>query len=251
MTDTAHRVPARRTPAHTVRRRPPFFRPVPLRARRDGWSAARQAGFLGHLYLTGSVSAAARAVGMSRMAAYRLRARAGAEDFARAWDRVLEGPGSGRAPRPRPDWRKVTDATVARIAEAGFVRPVLYRGRVAGVQRKADNTMLLRALRRHDAASARSLAKPSGRAPRSFAKPPGRCANRPASVPGGAPPATPPQWERCSPLIQRTVPLEARMTTLSVVMRPPRRYFTPSSSEPEVTPVAAKMQSPRTRSSRV
>lgn len=54
---------------------------------------------------------------------------------------------------------------------------------------------------------------------------------------------------RCSPLIQRTVPLLARMTTLSVVILPPRRRFTPSSSEPDVTPVAAKMQSPRARSS--
>ena len=54
---------------------------------------------------------------------------------------------------------------------------------------------------------------------------------------------------RCSLRIQRTVPLEERMTTLSVVMRPPGRRFTPSSSEPEVTPVAAKMQSPLARSS--
>ena len=57
------------------------------------------------------------------------------------------------------------------------------------------------------------------------------------------------QRVRCSLLIQRTVPLEERMTTLSVVMRPPGRRFTPSSSEPEVTPVAAKMQSPLARSS--
>ena len=54
---------------------------------------------------------------------------------------------------------------------------------------------------------------------------------------------------RCSPLTHLTVPLEARMTTLSVVILPSRRYFTPSRSEPEVTPVAAKMQSPRARSS--
>ena len=38
----------------------------------------------------GSVRPAARAVGMSRNAAYQLRTRAGAESFARSWDRVLE-----------------------------------------------------------------------------------------------------------------------------------------------------------------
>ena len=41
--------------------------------------------------------------------------------------------------------------------------------------------------------------------------------------------------------------VEARMTTLSVVMQFLRR-FTPSRSEPSVTPVAAKMTSPLARS---
>lgn len=53
---------------------------------------------------------------------------------------------------------------------------------------------------------------------------------------------------RCSPLTQRTVPELARITTLSVVIMPARR-LTPSNSEPSVTPVAAKMASPLTRSS--
>ncbi|MWV29073.1 LysR family transcriptional regulator [Erythrobacter sp. GH3-10] len=63
------------------RRRPPFFHPVPLRARRDGWSVERQCAFLGHLYLTGCVTTAARAVGMSRESAHRLRLRRGAAGF--------------------------------------------------------------------------------------------------------------------------------------------------------------------------
>jgi hypothetical protein len=58
---------------------------------------------------------------------------------------------------------------------------------------------------------------------------------------------------RCSPRIHRTVPELARITTLSVVriVSPVslRRRFTPRSSEPSVTPVAAKMQSPLARSS--
>ena len=49
---------------------------------------------------------------------------------------------------------------------------------------------------------------------------------------------------RCSPRTQRTVPLLARMTTLSVVIVPRFNRLTPLSSEPSVKPVAAKMQSP-------
>jgi hypothetical protein len=57
----------------------------------------------------------------------------------------------------------------------------------------------------------------------------------------------PPLW--CSPLTQRTVPELARITTLSVVILPPLRRLTPRSSDPSVTPVAAKMQSPLASSS--
>jgi hypothetical protein len=53
-----------------------------------------------------------------------------------------------------------------------------------------------------------------------------------------------------APFTQRTVPDDARITTLSVVITPFLRIFTPSSSEPSVTPVAAKMQSPLARSLR-
>lgn len=67
---------------HTLRRRPGWFRPVPVRSRRDGWSEVRQCAFLVQLYLTGSATAAAKAVGMSRASAYRLRERTGAESFA-------------------------------------------------------------------------------------------------------------------------------------------------------------------------
>jgi len=50
-------------------------------------------------------------------------------------------------------------------------------------------------------------------------------------------------YSRCSPFTHRTVPEWARITTLSVVILVAKR-LTPSSSEPSVTPVAAKMQSP-------
>ncbi|MBD3728665.1 MAG: hypothetical protein IE933_03070 [Sphingomonadales bacterium] len=141
-------------PAHRIRRRPGFFRPVPLRARRDGWSEGRQCGFLALLYCTGSVGAAARGVGMSRTSAYRLRARAGAESFAQAWDRVLAPPGSGACAAAREDFRKVTDAVLLARVEAGFIKPVIYRGRMSAIRRKPDNSSLLRLLRRHPPAAA-------------------------------------------------------------------------------------------------
>lgn len=67
--------------------------------RSDGWTLDRQLDFLDALARTRSVSLAARAVGMSREGAYRLRRRAGATLFAAAWDRALAatGPAPSRA----------------------------------------------------------------------------------------------------------------------------------------------------------
>lgn len=135
-------------PAHRRRRRPGWFRPVPLRARADGWTETRQCEFLVQLYVTGSVAAAARAVGMSRRGAFRLRERVGAESFAHAWDRVLTPPASGHLAAAKPDFRKVTLPTLMSWLEIGFVQPVVYRGRMCGVRRKPDDTTLFRLLRR-------------------------------------------------------------------------------------------------------
>lgn len=72
------------------------FTPVPqARARFGGWSALAQRRFIYALSVMGSVGAAARAVGMGRVSAYRLRERAlvaggGAESFAAAWDRAVD-----------------------------------------------------------------------------------------------------------------------------------------------------------------
>ena len=140
--------------AHKTRRRPGFFFPVATRGRRDGWSFERQCGFLAHLYFTGSVTAAARAVGMSRESAHRLRARADGESFAAAWDRILEAPGSGRNSPTKTDYRKVTIETLMRRAETGRVRPVIFRGRVTAIAVKPDNATLFRLVRRLDASAA-------------------------------------------------------------------------------------------------
>ncbi len=110
--------------------------------------------FLAHLYFTGSVTAAARAVGMTRESAHRLRVRKGAESFAGAWDRVLAPPGGGHCAGPRADYRKVTNCALTTRIEKGLVKPMIHRGRMVAIRPKLDNASLFRLLRRLDASCA-------------------------------------------------------------------------------------------------
>ena len=129
----------------------PAFVPVALRARADGWTAARQAAFLGLLAETGRVDEAARRVGMSRETAYRLRRRIGAESFAAAWDAVARRWGRSKKGRTGEDGaRKVTPAELAQRAVFGLLQPMIWRGRYVGTRQKADNSALLRMLARLD-----------------------------------------------------------------------------------------------------
>lgn len=85
--------------------------PTPDRAH---WTPARQRIFLVAMLDTGCVTRAARAAGMSRSSAHRLRARLVGTPFVRAWDaalaehaRLLADPFApaamaAAAPRPRP-----------------------------------------------------------------------------------------------------------------------------------------------------
>ena len=123
-------------PARPPRRREPRvprFRPVPTRSRRDGWTAQRQIDFLGYLAETGSVTAACEMVGMSRKAAYQLRARRGAESFAAAWDGALGMP-----------VRKVTTDDLMYLAIEGPIRLRFFRGRYVGSSQVPDDSALLR-----------------------------------------------------------------------------------------------------------
>ena len=124
--------------------------PVALRARADGWTAARQAAFLGLLAETGRVDEAARRVGMSRETAYRLRRRAGADSFAAAWDAVARRWGRRKDRTGEDGARKVTPAELAQRAVAGLLQPMIYCGRYVGTRQKADNSALLRMLARLD-----------------------------------------------------------------------------------------------------
>ncbi len=109
-------------------RPPPVrFAPVPLKARHDGWTPARQARFIEELAATRSITRACAVVGMSRESAYRLRDRERAEGFRLAWDRALrlevEMPGP-RSPR-----------AVQRLRRLGPLAPGAgFRGKVDDVE---------------------------------------------------------------------------------------------------------------------
>jgi hypothetical protein len=142
-------------PARPRPPRLPAFHPVPVRARADGWTAVRQCEFIGMLAQTGSVSAAAAFVGCSRETAYRLRRKAGAQEFARAWDvaLVIAGvvPAHALARQAQDEReggvtrgsRKVTPPSSWRAAIEGLWRPVMRRGRYCASVHKPDNSALL------------------------------------------------------------------------------------------------------------
>ena len=124
---------------HRDRRQVPAFTPVPLRYRADGWTPVRQAVFLGALVETCCVAAAARAVGMTRESAYRLRDKPGGESFAAAWDKILEAPRESRMSTYDLLWHR---------AEYGKIRPIMRLGRCVGVRVTHDNDAVLQLYRK-------------------------------------------------------------------------------------------------------
>lgn len=114
------------------------FTPVPVKPRHDGWTVARQRGFVLRLAVCGCVSAAARGAGMSAQSAYRLRKHPEAASFAAAWDKAL-GWGVDRT----------TDVALERALD-GEVRPIFYRGRRIGERRVHDNRLAIAVLGRLD-----------------------------------------------------------------------------------------------------
>jgi hypothetical protein len=116
---------------------PLAFEPVLFaRARHDGWTPERQRGFIDMLAKIGLVSAAARAVGMSRKSAYALLKRAGPDSsFAAAWGIALA-------------LGKVSACTSAvdRAIE-GVEIPYFYGGLQRGTRRVYNDALLIAALR--------------------------------------------------------------------------------------------------------
>jgi hypothetical protein len=114
------------------------FVPVPVKPRRDGWTAERQTVFIKGIAAGLGNSGAARAAGMSRQSAYLLRDRPGAASFAAAWERALEFARS----RPLPP-----GSTAYERGIEGVLVPIRKRGGVIGYRRKYDDRVLAMLLR--------------------------------------------------------------------------------------------------------
>ncbi|MBV8971919.1 MAG: hypothetical protein JO290_06465 [Sphingomonadaceae bacterium] len=114
----------------------PDFTPAPTRRRVAGWTPARQAAFVAALAGGHDVATAAASVGLTPRSAYQLRRRAGAEDFALAWDAALE---SGAL--------RLTETAIERAIQ-GERRPIFYRGRQVGERVTHNDRLLITLLKR-------------------------------------------------------------------------------------------------------
>jgi hypothetical protein len=114
------------------------FGPVPVRYRHDGWTPDRQLEFIQALADCGCVDQAARAVGMSREAAYALRRRPDAQAFRLAWraakDVMVE---------------RLDDAAMSRAIN-GVVVPIFHNGELVGERRHFDERLTMFLLRYRD-----------------------------------------------------------------------------------------------------
>ncbi|EDL48472.1 hypothetical protein [Erythrobacter sp. SD-21] len=99
--------------------------------RHDGWTRARQAAFLRELAATHNVSAAARAVGMSRQSAYKLRARLRGTPFDKGWEAAFVS-----------RFDALADAALDRALN-GVEVPHYYNGELVGTSRRYDERLTL------------------------------------------------------------------------------------------------------------
>ncbi len=112
------------------------FTPVPhSRPRRNSITPDLQREFIAHLAATGIVSSAARHIGKSLEAIYKLRARPGAESFRAAWDAAIDR-GVSRL-----------EATALTRAITGEERMVVSSGRVLGTETRHNEALVMFFLR--------------------------------------------------------------------------------------------------------
>ncbi|GMN12777.1 hypothetical protein [Altererythrobacter sp. MTPC7] len=105
----------------------PYLHAAP---RSNSITPERQRRFIATLAATGVVSTAARAIGKSMEALYKLRARPGAEGFAHAWDEALER-----------GVQRLEDIAMERAA-IGTPTPIVSGGKMLGTWDKPDNHLL-------------------------------------------------------------------------------------------------------------
>jgi hypothetical protein len=114
------------------------FEPVPVRPRHDGWTIERQSAFVEKLADCGTITAAAKHVGMSRESVRKLRRRGLA--FRDACDAAVDC-----------GYAEIEEAA-AECSTRGVARPIFYKGEQVGEWRHFDERLtmfLLRFRRRH------------------------------------------------------------------------------------------------------
>lgn len=113
------------------------FAPVPHKQlHKNSLNPARQRAFIAALAATGIVTDAAKAVGASQEAFYRLRNQPGAEQFRAAWEEAVD-----RA------IARVEDRAVQRAIE-GAERPIVSGGKLLGWYRVHNEALVMFLLRR-------------------------------------------------------------------------------------------------------
>lgn len=105
----------------------PYLHAVP---RRNSITPDKQRAFVAMLAATGIVTQAARSIGVSLEALYKLRHREGAEGFSAAWDAALER-----------GFSRLEDCALER-AIAGEERPVVWDGQVVATWKRYDTRLL-------------------------------------------------------------------------------------------------------------
>jgi hypothetical protein len=108
------------------------FDPVPHKQlRRNSIGPERQRAFVAHLAATGIVTQAAKHIGASMEALYKLRHRPGAEEFAAAWDAAVDR-----------GVLRLEDCALARAIE-GEERLVVSAGQVLGTERRHNEALVM------------------------------------------------------------------------------------------------------------
>jgi len=112
------------------------FAPAPhVAPRRNSITAPRQRAFIAELAATGIVAEAARRIGASLEALYKLRHKPGAEEFAAAWDVAVDR-----------GVMRLEDGALARAIE-GEERMVVSAGQVLGTERRHNEALVMFFLR--------------------------------------------------------------------------------------------------------
>ena len=104
---------------------------LPPAERHDSWTVDKQVGFLRELAAAHNVSAAARAVGMSRQSAYKLRARLKGQPFDMAWDAAFQSA-----------FDELAEAAMERALN-GIEVPHYHQGELVGTSRRFDERLTI------------------------------------------------------------------------------------------------------------